>query len=229
VILTDKQCLLVFLKFPERGKVKSRLAKNLDEDIVVSLYRYFVYDLLETLEKSSYCFKICFYPPDAGKKISDWLGKQYSYMPQKGKDLGDRMKNAFQEAFSEGFSKVLLIGSDIPDLTVAIIHEAFETDNYDAVLGPSLDAGYYMIGFKKNTFLPEIFEGIEWGTEKVFTSTMDIFRKNNYKVHILPAWQDIDTLDDLRSLFERNRDTHFRNSQTMAFLNDNLQKTLRKK
>jgi uncharacterized protein len=219
----------VFVKFPERGKVKSRLAKNLDEDTVVSLYRYFVYDLLETLKKSRYCFNICFYPPDSGKKVSDWLGKQYSYMPQKGKDLGERMKNAFQEAFLEGFSKVLLIGSDIPDLPVAIIHKAFESDNYDAVLGPSLDAGYYMIGFKKNTFLPEIFEGIEWGTEKVFENTMDIFRKNNYKVHSLPVWQDIDTLDDLRALFERNRDTRFRNSQTMAFLNDNLKRTFPEK
>ncbi len=157
--MSDKKCMLLFIKFPEKGTVKSRLAKDIHEDSALSLYRNLVLDILKTLETGKYQLKLCFYPPDALDKFSAWLGKGYAYMPQKGKDLGERMKNAFRETFSQGFAKVLLIGSDIPDLTRTIINEAYEFDNYDAVIGPSLDGGYYLIGFKHDTFSPEIFEG----------------------------------------------------------------------
>lgn len=218
----EKKCILLFLKLPERGRVKTRLSEDLNEDAVLSLYKNFVLDLLETLKRGRYVFKICFYPPDSQEKMSSWLGNDYSYMPQKGKDLGERMENAFTESFLEGFLKLVLIGSDIPDLTNKIIEKAFNFDNYNAVIGPSFDGGYYLIGFKNNTFLPEIFEGIQWGTEKVFEKTIEIFKKNNYKVHILPKWQDVDRLDDVRALFERNRNTEFAKSRTMAFILKNL-------
>lgn len=221
----EKKCILLFLKLPERGRVKTRLLEDLDEDTVLSLYKNFILDLLESLKRGRHVFKICFYPPDSQQKISNWLRNGYSYMPQKGKDLGERMQNAFIESFSEGFSNVILIGSDIPDLTNNIIEKAFKADNYNAVIGPSFDGGYYLIGFKGNSFLPEIFKGIQWGTEKVFEETMEIFRKNNYKVHILPKWQDVDRLDDIRALFERNRNTEFAKSKTMSFILKNF-KTL---
>ena len=222
--MSDKKCMLLFIKFPEKGTVKSRLAKDMHEDSALSLYRNFVLDLLKTLKTGRYQLKLCFYPPDALDKVSAWLGKGYSYMPQKGKDLGERMKNAFGETFSEGFAKVLLIGSDIPDLTRTIINEAYEFDNYDAVIGPSLDGGYYLIGFKHDTFSPEIFEGMHWGTERVFMDTMEVFRKKRYRVHILPEKRDIDTLEDLRAFFEHNRNRGFADSGTMVFVRNNFEK-----
>jgi len=222
--MVHKKCILVFLKNPERGKVKSRLAGDLDRDLARSLYKNFVLDLLDTLKKGGHSFRICFYPPDAGEKLSDWLGKGYSYLPQNGKDLGERMKNAFLDAFSEGFFKALIIGSDIPDITNQIINEALESDDNDAVIGPSFDGGYYLIGFKHNTFLPGIFEGIEWGTNTVFEKTMEIFAKNRYKVHLLPKWHDVDRLEDLRALVDGNKNTDFANSTTMAFIRDNQKK-----
>ena len=82
--------MLLFIKFPEKGTVKSRLAKEIHEDNARSLYRNFVLDILETLKTGKYQLKLCFSPPDALDKVSAWLGKGYSYMPQKGKDLGDR-------------------------------------------------------------------------------------------------------------------------------------------
>ena len=217
----NRQCLLLFLKYPERGKVKSRLAKDLNKDITILLYKNFILDLLDTLKKGRFRVKICFYPPDSKEKVTDWLGNNYVYMPQKGKDLGERMKNAFMTVYSEGFSKAVLIGSDIPDLNNAVLDEACECDDHDAVIGPASDGGYYLIGFKNNTFLPEIFEGIQWGRGTVFKKTVEILKRNNRKVHILPEWQDIDRLDDLRALFDRNRDTEFANSRTMVFLSAN--------
>ncbi len=227
--MSSSKCILVFVKLPETGKVKARLSKDLDEDTVCSLYKVFVPDLLDTLKKGSYTFRICFYPPDAKEKMTDWLGKDLFYMPQAGKDLGDRMKNAFVDIFSQGYSEVLLIGSDIPDLPGPIIDEAFDgLKSNEAVFGPAFDGGYYLTGFKKDTFLPEIFQGIHWGTETVFAETMEIFRRNKCKVHVLAKWRDVDRLDDLRALFDRNRDTEFSGSRTMIFLTANFKSLFEK-
>jgi rSAM/selenodomain-associated transferase 1 len=227
-VLSSKY-VLVFVKLPEAGKVKARLSKDLDENTVCSLYKVFVLDLLDTLKKGNFTFKICFYPPGAEEKVADWLGRDILYIPQAGKDLGDRMKSAFIDIFSRGYSEVLLIGSDIPDLPERIIEEAFEgLKNSEAVVGPAFDGGYYLIGFRKDTFLPEIFQGIHWGTDKVFAKTMEIFKRNNYRVHVLTKWRDVDRIEDLKALFERNRHTEFAGSRTMTFLTEYFRSIFKK-
>lgn len=222
-MIDDTTSLLLFVKYPDKGKVKSRLSQEFGEDTVLLLYEAFVLDVLETVNKGKYRFKICFHPPSAQEKIASWLGKSYFYMPQNGSDLGEKMKNAFALAFSEGFEKVILIGSDIPDLPKEIIDEAFASDG-EAVIGPATDGGYYLIGFKHSTFLPRIFEGMQWSTASVFERTMEIFRKHSYKVHILPQWRDVDTPEDLKAFYERNRNTAFVHSRTMAFIAKNVNK-----
>jgi hypothetical protein len=223
--MSTEQCALIFIKSPEPGQVMTRLSRDIDEDLVLSLYKKFGLDFLKTLRRGNYAFKIIFTPPESEEKISAWLGKDYAYEPQAGKDLGERMKNAFCNAFLEGFTRVLLIGSDIPDLPDNILQNAFGLDSYDAVIGPAFDGGYYLIGFKNNTFLPEIFEEISWSTETGFTRTMEIFNKYHNKVHKLPKWGDVDRIEDLRALVERNRHTGFAGSETMAFISKN-KKTL---
>lgn len=220
--MSSKRCVLFFVKLPEKGKVKSRLSKELDEQIVLSLYENFVLDFLDTLKKGEYFLKVCFFPSDREVEMLHWLGETFLYMPQSGTDLGDRMKNAFINAFSEGFHEVLLVGSDIPDLTNEFIEAAFNLDLSAAVIGPASDGGYYLIGFKENTFLPAVFEGIHWGTETVFEETMRIFQKHNYRVHILPEWRDVDGAGDLKALYERNKNTEFAKSRTMAYISNNL-------
>ena len=223
------KCILIFVKFPEAGKVKARLSRDLDENTVCSLYKSFVLDLLDTLKKGSYTFRIFFYPPGIEEKVADWLGKDLFYFPQAGKDLGERMKRAFICVFSQGYSEVLLIGSDIPDLQGRIIDEAFEgLKNNEAVVGPAFDGGYYLIGFKKDTFLPEIFQGIHWGTDTVFEKTMKIFKSIDYRVHVLTRWRDVDRIEDLKALFERNRHTEFSGSRTMIFLTENFKSLFKK-
>jgi len=216
--MRNDSCILVFIKLPETGNVKSRLARDLNEKTVLRIYKNFVIDLLNTLKKGEYQYIIAFSPHDAGEQITKWLGKRQLYIPQRGSDLGERMMNAFRAAFSKGFSNTILIGSDIPDLSYTLIDQALRLKDHEAVIGPSYDGGYYLIGFRRDSFLPQIFEGIPWGTSTVFEQTMEIFHKNGYKVHTLPVLRDVDTIDDLRDLFDRNRNTEFFSSETMAYL-----------
>jgi uncharacterized protein len=217
--------ILVFVKFPEKGSVKTRLANDLDHGFVQTLYGYFVLDLLETLAKADLPIIVYFYPPESGVAVSGWLGKNYTYAPQKGVDLGERMENAFKNAFADGCSRVIIIGSDLPDMGNALLDDAFNAlDLNDAVIGPSYDGGYYLIGFRHDSFLPEVFKGIAWGTDTVLKDTLKILREKKYRAHLLPELRDVDTVEDLKALYERNKDTAFANSRTMKFISDNLKK-----
>jgi hypothetical protein len=216
---SGKDCILFFAKYPEKGKVKKRLAAHLGEDITVELYRYFVRDSLSTLETCGVKLLVCFYPPESRKRFSEWLGMNYSYVPQQGVDLGQRMKYCFVNAFDRGFQFVIAIGSDIPDLPGEFIKEALSSlKTHDVVIGPSFDGGYYLIGFRKNKFIPEAFDGIDWGTHTVFHDTLTVLQNARCKVHTLPKWSDIDTIADLKHLIDRNQNTEFRNSKTISYL-----------
>ena len=218
----EKQCILLFVKYPEKGLVKRRLSEHLEEDFVVALYKSFVLDHLERVEEVGTPFFICFFPEERKEDFVSWLGRDYEYMPQTGNDLGWRMMNCFREAFSQGFDKVILTGSDSPDLPPAFPNEAFRSlGTHDTVLGPAFDGGFYLIGFRRDSFLPDVFKGISWGAETVFQETMARLEKGERTVHVLPVWHDVDRVDDLKELVKRNRNTKFRSSRTMNFLLEN--------
>jgi hypothetical protein len=130
------------------------------------------------------------------------------------------MKNAFADCFSEGFKSIVLIGSDFPDLPLKIIKDAFALldSPSDTVIGPAADGGYYLIGLKAETFLPDIFSELLWSTSSVFAETVKILQACGKRTEILPEWQDVDTRDDLINLVERNKSTAFARSQTMKYL-----------
>jgi len=215
----ERTCVLFFVKYPEKGKVKRRLAITLGERVTVKLYQKFVLDSLSMLERSGVTFLVCCDPPDSQDKFGKWLGTGYSYLPQRGADLGQRMKNGFVDTFHCHYRQVVIIGSDSPDLPAHFINEALSSlKTHDVVIGPSFDGGYYLIGFNYDTFLPEAFDEIDWGTDTVFTDTLKIVKNSGCTVRILSAWHDIDTYDDLRDLITRNLDTEFRHSITMAYL-----------
>jgi hypothetical protein len=214
------RCLLVFVKFPQKGKIKSRLARYYDDNFVTGLYENFVFDILKTMEKGDYLLQIYFHPPEKETAIKKLLTGNYQYRPQRGADLGARMKNAFADCFSEGFKSVALIGSDFPDLPLKIIEDAFAVldSPSDAVIGPAADGGYYLIGLKTETFLPDIFSGLPWSTASVFLETLKILQACGQRTEILPEWHDVDTRDDLINLMERNKSTAFADSRTMKYL-----------
>jgi rSAM/selenodomain-associated transferase 1 len=214
----ENRCIVIFVRYPEKGAVKSRLAPVLDEGLIVSLYEAFVNDLLTTLEKSGQPFRIAFTPADRGEGIFSRFGRHEGF-PQVGADLGERMQNAFQHCFSDGFASVVLIGSDIPDLPAETFAEAFAAlASRGAVIGPAADGGYYLIGFRRETFVPEVFEGIAWSTEGVFAETTERLARAGVSIHRLPRRRDVDTPDDLRDLIRRHRDTPFAQSRTMTCL-----------
>jgi rSAM/selenodomain-associated transferase 1 len=195
----DDRCLLFFIKNPEKGKVKTRLAAAIGDPMAVKLYRRFLLEMLVTLNKGTFLFYLCYYPQNSLDSLKNWLGDHYLYMPQNGQDLGERMKNGFLEAISMKFKRVILIGSDIPDLSLAFIEEAFGSlREKDAVIGPSFDGGYYLIGFRDKTFSPRAFDGIHWNTESVFKETLRALEQEGLAVHALQPLRDIDTVEDLR-------------------------------
>jgi rSAM/selenodomain-associated transferase 1 len=211
--------ILLFVKYPEKGQVKRRLTADLSEEIVQDLYRCFVDDTLAAIKKIDTDLFICFFPVDTEKKFHEWLGSTFSYLPQKGNDLGERMKNCFSDAFTKGFRKVVLMGSDSPDLPRVFLQNAFaELQTHDMVLGPSSDGGYYLIGFKNTTFTPSVFEEIHWSTPIVFQETIAKIKEANQTVSILPMWSDIDTITDLKNLVSRSTNTAFKSSHTITFL-----------
>jgi len=216
-------CILLFVKFPGEGDVKTRLAKDIVPGFAETLYRNFVLDLLDTLKTGKWPIVINYHPPESGDAVSRWLGEEYLYAPQKGQDLGERMKNAFQHAFAAGFSKAVVIGSDMPDLEFSVLNKAFGALNSDdVVIGPAFDGGYYLMGFRQSCFLPKVFEDISWGTDSVFRDTLRVLGKKRCSVNMLPDLRDVDTIDDLRALYYRNRDTAFAESRTMKYISDSL-------
>ena len=209
--------LIVFVKSPE-GKVKSRLAESIGEGPARGLYRCFVPDLLDALDGGDYDLTIFHHPPEAGETVRQWLGRGRSYAPQAGADLGERMKRAFEECFAAGCTAAVLIGTDFPDLPAEMIETAFTAlEANDAVLGPALDGGYYLIGFRADTFFPEVFAGLPWGTDAVFDRTRDILEGHGLKVSVHPLWRDIDTVEDLRALIEKHKDGPFAASRTLRY------------
>ena len=214
----DDRCLLFFVKDPRHGPAKTRLARAVGKDTAQDLYKNFIHDMLLMLDRENYPFSICVDPGDALEGLKKLLGEKYQYLPQRGDDRGQKMEHCFRNAFSRGFRRVIVIGSDVPDLPGEIIGDAFRLLNtHDCVIGPSLDGGYYLIGFRIGSLLPEAFEGIEWGTEVVLKKTTDILERHHLRTHLLQAWRDIDTVEDLKQFFQRNKGTSIC-SRTMTYL-----------
>jgi len=217
--MSPKSIVLLFIKAPVKGQVKSRLAAAIGEEMALEVYTRFILDIAGTVDASGYPLRICYSPPDAGDMFSSWPGQGYPAMPQQGDDLGARMENAFHRIFSEGTDSAVLIGSDLPDLPATVIHDAFEAlTRSDAVIGPATDGGYYLIGFTRAAFAPRIFQGIAWSTDRVFEETMKKFREGSLRVGVLPEWSDVDTIEDLRTLLLRNADPGPGRSRTLSFL-----------
>lgn len=215
----QNELILFFLKYPEPGRVKTRLAASIGPEEAAELYGNFILDILAKLKSSSFPFRICFHPKQKRKSLVEWLGEEYQYSLQEGNDLGERMKAAFLEAFASGYQRVILIGSDFPDFPISFLKESLDAlKTHDTVVGPAVDGGYYLIGFREDTFFPGIFEGMDWGTDVIFRETLSKLRDHKQRVYVLPAWEDIDTVENLEELIRRSEGTDFSNSKTMSYL-----------
>lgn len=194
--------LIIFARYPEPGKVKTRLAATLGAEKTATLYRLFVEQTLKNMKKVACRKHLFFFPPDREAEIKEWLSDfSLELYPQCEGDLGNKMADAFAKIISKEPGKTLIIGTDSPDLPTEYISMAYtELDNNDVVLGPTNDGGYYLIGFAAEKFLPEAFTGIKWSTSAVFSQTTEILINLQKNFFVLPEWYDIDEAKDLKRL-----------------------------
>lgn len=189
----NNNLIIVFVRTPEIGKVKTRLAKSIGDQSALNIYKILLKHTAAVLRDLSFDKVVYF-----SEKIDNnnfWENSLFEKKLQKGSDLGERMHHAFDTAFNKGYKKVLIIGSDLFDLTPSLITSAFEAlETYDISIGPSLDGGYYLLGMKK--LHPEVFKTKKWGTDSVLENTLQDLKKQNIK--LLKALNDIDTLEDLQ-------------------------------
>jgi rSAM/selenodomain-associated transferase 1 len=212
------QCLLLLVKDPAHGPVKTRLARAIGENTTRALYENFIHDMIGRFEREAFPLFVCVHPEDALEGLKAVFGHHLRYLVQRGDDLGKRMEGCLRDVVARGFHRAILMGSDIPDLPREIVTNAFRFLNtVDCVIGPSFDGGYYLIGFRDDSLLPEAFSGIRWGTDTVLEETIDILTEYHLTTHLLRTWGDIDTVDDLKRFLEQNRDTS-RCPRTMAYL-----------
>ncbi|MGH7885994.1 MAG: TIGR04282 family arsenosugar biosynthesis glycosyltransferase [Thermodesulfobacteriota bacterium] len=192
--------LIIFLKYPEEGKVKTRLAKKIGEKKASKIYSIIAKYIVEKFsENQNYNTSIFFSPRDKINEIKDWLDKSpVEYFPQTGTSLGDRISNAFEYIISRGGKNIVIIGTDCIEISREDIKSSFETLSSNLsqiVIGPAADGGYYLLGL--NIFIKDIFENIDWSSEKVFNQTVDKFKKQKLRYSVGKKLNDIDEYEDI--------------------------------
>jgi uncharacterized protein len=194
-------CLIVFLKEPRPGLVKTRLARDVGPRRAVLLYRAFVRDQLEWLSAFP-CEgrRLCFAPAEGRRACIDLIPrgrkKCFRAIAQSPGDLGRRLRAAFRAAFRDGFQAVIAVGTDTPLLSPRILAKALDSlRRKDLVLGPSRDGGYYLIGLRRPA--PRLFSGIPWSSADVLDRTLLRAREEGLQFALCSVLGDVDTSADL--------------------------------
>lgn len=191
--------LLVFVRAPRRGEVKTRLAAGIGDDAALEAYRRLAEHTLAAaapLAGDGVRLRVHHAPADAGGEVRAWLGGAPAYLPQAEGDLGARMEAAFGSAFREGAERVVIVGSDLPALSTALLRRAFAAlDGSDAVVGPARDGGYYLLGLRRP--IDGLFGGIRWSTPQVLSATLGRLRAAGAEPVLLEELADVDTVEDL--------------------------------
>jgi len=193
----NSRAVIIFMRAPYRGEVKTRLARTIGKERAAQLYRLCAEAIVHEISELSKVQKYIFFADVTPNYNTDYLvDLGFKISIQEGASLGQRLENAFSRLSADGVKKALVVASDVPDLTANIVEEALNgLEDHDVVIGPSLDGGYYLIGLKEPQ--KSLFKGIAWGTKKVFRQTVDIADKKGLTIKYLPELIDFDTSDDL--------------------------------
>ncbi len=192
--------LIVFVKYPDPGKVKTRIARVIGDEKAADLYSSLVYHIINKIATSdNFKISIAFTPRNKENLIKKWISKDgIDHFPQSGKTLGERISNSFDRSFSNGFQNTIVIGSDCIELDHKIIRTAFAhlDKGSDCVIGPTYDGGYYLIGLRYKNF-PYIFEDIPWSSDSVFDETIKKINSLNIRCAVLKKLNDVDDVSDI--------------------------------
>ncbi len=193
--------LIIFVKAPRPGAVKTRIAEIIGPQCACDVYKSLVGILIEQL-RTLPNVQLRYTPDDGLPDISQWLQPAWTSAPQGQGELGQRLAAAFDEAFNHGAERIVVIGSDAPDITRQDIESAWcALKDHDVVLGPAEDGGYWLIGLRANH--PALFENISWSSNLVFQQTLARVQSANLTTLLLRKLPDIDTIDDLRRFQSR--------------------------
>lgn len=196
--------LVIMTRIPIPGKTKTRLEGILTKKQCADIHSCFLKDILEESKKIEDIYR-CIYHSDEGdlEVLIDIVGEDISLHKQVGETLGDRMENIFIKLFREGYTKIVLIGTDIPEIDKKVIDRSYDLlDKNDIVFGPTLDGGYYLVGMNRVEGI--VFDkSIKWGTEDVFKETLEIIKESGLEVAQVEKLMDIDTSEELISLSKR--------------------------
>ncbi len=210
----EKRVIGIFAKQPVAGQVKTRLCPPLDFPSAADLYQVSLRETVTRVASRGEYQPVIFYSGDRC-----WFAEAFPAVrlqAQHGKDLGERMTNAFSVLFSEGVEQVLLIGSDTPDLPLDCLDQAFEgLSSRDVVFGPAEDGGYYLIGLSAHH--PELFCDVSWSTPEVLQQSCELAEQLNLTVKLLKNWSDLDDHQSLTELLDRSPA-----SETARFIKEKL-------
>jgi rSAM/selenodomain-associated transferase 1 len=191
--------VIVFVRAPEPGRVKTRLAASIGAAAALAIYTRLAEATVRealALAAEGVQVRVHYTPADAEPHVRAWLGDGPLLLRQSDGDLGRRMRDAFDRAFADGHRQVLIIGSDLPEMSAGLLRRAFEQlDAHLAVIGPAHDGGYYLLGMTR--LIDGVFDGIAWSTPEVLDATLARLRAAGVNAAILPTLRDVDEVDDL--------------------------------
>jgi uncharacterized protein len=189
-----KDLLIIFVRNPELGKVKTRLAAAIGEEKALEVYRLLLArtrEVTRPLAADKTVFFSDYLEPDG-----DWERESYQWQLQQGRDLGERMAQAFAAGFRQGYRRIGIIGSDCYELTGDILRHAFRLlEDKDLVVGPATDGGYYFLGM--NRWWPDLFENKTWSSPTVLQDTLADAARLGLETARLPELSDVDEEKDL--------------------------------
>jgi rSAM/selenodomain-associated transferase 1 len=188
----NRKALIIFIRNPELGKVKTRLAKDLGDEQALSIYKALLQHTKEQVLQIN-ATRFLFYSESIAHHDT-WNHSQFQKQLQYNGDLGERMHHAFLSALQQA-DQVIIVGSDIAQLKASIIDDAFQVlQHHDYVIGPALDGGYYLLGMKQAS--PELFLNMEWSTDQLCQNTIDRINQLNRSYQLVDTLSDIDYASD---------------------------------
>jgi rSAM/selenodomain-associated transferase 1 len=186
--------LIVFVKAPRAGLVKTRIAQTAGDARAVEIHRELVESVFKALAPISGA-EVRFAPDDAETEVRPWLRETWTLAPQGAGDLGERLARAFEAAFQAGMERVVIIGSDCPEVRTGDVRTAWkELRTHDVVVGPAVDGGYWLIGLRAPQ--PGLLEGIRWSSDEVLGQTLQRARALGLSIQLLRILSDVDTAAD---------------------------------
>ena len=194
-LANSNNLLLIFTRNPELGKGKRRSAATVGDQAAFDIYKFLLAHTV-AITKNLYAEKQVYYSEEIWNN-DVWDNSKFDKKIQIGDDLGIRMANAFQEGFHNEYQKIIIIGSDMLDLSQDDLEDAFKAlEKNDFVVGPAEDGGYYLLGMKK--FMPELFKNKSWGTETVLKDTLADLK--NETTALLETKNDVDYYEDIKDI-----------------------------